>query len=259
MVVRDLTDRKRAEREAEAERNRLRELVEQAPVLMATAEGPEHVYTSANRHYLEKLGLRHIVGRRVRDVLPEIEAQGILEILDEIYRTGEPFHATALPMDLDVHGRTTRFYFNLVYQAMRDGEGNVTGILAHVNDVTPQVAANARLERLNAELSAAYDETIEGWARAGPQGRRHGRAQPARDAPGGAAGPAPRRGRRGPRTPASGRPPARHRQDRRAGRDPPERGAVGRPRLARGVAAFERSIVPDLPNANAADDPAVDA
>lgn len=168
IAVNDLRRHERerqARRRAEAGWRHLQELVDQAPVMMATAEGPQHVFTSANRLYLETLGLEDIVGKRVIDVFPEIEALGVIDILDRVYDTGEPFVANGMPMDIAVQGETTRFYFNLVYQPIRDGDGQVTGILANVNDVTSLFRANENLHALNVELREAYDQTIRSWAR----------------------------------------------------------------------------------------------
>lgn len=169
IAVNDLRRHEReqaARRRAEAGWRHLRELVDQAPVMMATAEGPDHVFTSANRRYLDTLGLSDIVGKPVRDVLPEIEAQGVIAILDQVYASGEPFVAEGMPMDLSVNGEMTRFYFNLTYQPIRDGDGRVTGILANVADVTGLFRANEALETANAELREAYDQTIRSWGRA---------------------------------------------------------------------------------------------
>lgn len=155
---------RQARKRAEAGWRHLQEIVDQAPVMMATAEGPQHVFTSANRLYLETLGLHDIVGKRVADVLPEIETQGVIDILDRVFETGEPFVASGMPMNLEVRGETVRFYFNLVYQPIRDGDGDVTGILANINDVTSLFRANDGLHALNVELREAYDQTIRSWA-----------------------------------------------------------------------------------------------
>ena len=168
-----LRDLRRHERErqarkrAEASWRHLHEIVDQAPVMMATADGPDHVFKTANRRYIEALGLSpDIIGKSVADVFPEIQAQGIIDILDRVYTTGEPFVADGMPMDLNVHGEAERFYFNLAYQPIRDPDGRVTGILANVNDVTQLFRANEKLTALNIELREAYDQTIRSWGRA---------------------------------------------------------------------------------------------
>lgn len=157
---------RRARRRAEAAWRHLQEVVDRAPVMMATTEGPEHVFSSANRRYLETLDRPHVIGKRVIDVYPETVGQGLIEILDRVYRTGDPFVAEAMPTDRYVAGDLTRFYVNLTYQPIRDGDGVVTGLLANMNDVTDFVRANERLSALNIELREAYDQTIRSWGRA---------------------------------------------------------------------------------------------
>ncbi len=163
-----LLSRERAARErAEVESARLAAALEQAPTLTASVEGPDHVFVTANEKYAQLFGGRQLVGRRVVDVMPELEAQGVLAILDQVLTTGESFVARELPMDLDTagNGDLVRHYFDLVYQPLRDGRC-VHGVLCQAVDITAQVQARMDAERLNANLQAAYDETIEGWARA---------------------------------------------------------------------------------------------
>ncbi len=157
-----------ARKQVEAGRARLESVLEQAPALMATLEGPEHVFTMANREYREFFAGRDIIGRRVIDMLPEVEAQGIIAILDNVYRTGESFTSQELPMDLDRHGtrHVERHYFNAVYQPLHDGDGRIIGILADAVNITEQVEARKQAESTHAEMEAAYEQTIEGWARA---------------------------------------------------------------------------------------------
>ncbi|MDZ7706879.1 MAG: PAS domain-containing protein [Trueperaceae bacterium] len=157
-----------ARKKAEAGRARLESVLEQAPALMATLEGPEHVFTTANHEYRAFFAGREIVGRRVIDLLPEIEAQGIIGILDDVYRTGESFSSKELPIDLDRHGigHVERHYFNLVYQPLRDDDDRTIGVLVNAVNITEQVEARKRAESMRAEMEAAYEHTIEGWARA---------------------------------------------------------------------------------------------
>src|SRR5690606_21734080 len=90
VITRREIDRARAE--AEAARTWLTQLVENAPAFMATLEGPEHVFSIVNRPYHQLIGVdRDVIGRRVVDALPEVVEQGFLEVLDTVYRTGEPF------------------------------------------------------------------------------------------------------------------------------------------------------------------------
>ena len=100
-IARDITERKAAEEErrrlqdeVEAERARLAEVFRRAPSFLAILRGPEHVFDLANEPYDKLIGGRDIVGKPIREALPEVEGQGFFELLDEVYRTGEAFVGT---------------------------------------------------------------------------------------------------------------------------------------------------------------------
>jgi signal transduction histidine kinase len=82
----------------------------------------------------------------VRQAVPEAIEQGFVEILNQVYRTGEPFSGKELPIDLaQTDGKTKRFYLNFVYQPLRDGDDKVCGIVAIIQDVTEQVISRQTL------------------------------------------------------------------------------------------------------------------
>ena len=98
VIVTDITDRKRAEREREKllreidlEKSRLAELFERSPAFMCVLRGRSLVFERANEEYFRLVGRRDILGKSLSEALPEVEGQGYFEILDRVYETGEPF------------------------------------------------------------------------------------------------------------------------------------------------------------------------
>jgi hypothetical protein len=73
----------------------VRNLFMQAPAVIAVLKGPQHTFELANAMYLQLIGDRDVVGKPVREALPELE--GFFELLDEVYNTGEPFIGNELP------------------------------------------------------------------------------------------------------------------------------------------------------------------
>ncbi len=129
----------------------LAELFESAPGYIAVVRGPEHVFVVANAAYRQLIGNRELIGKPVREVLPELEAQGLLDLLDQVLQTGKPFVANSVPVQLQrppPNEPETRFV-SFIYQPMTDADGRVTGIFAEGVDVTP--AAEADLARRKAE------------------------------------------------------------------------------------------------------------
>lgn len=143
-----------AERRLAAEGDRLRELFRQAPGFMAVLRGPEHVFDLANEAYQRLVGRRKLIGKPVREALPELEGQGFFELLDTVYRSGEPFVGEGLPVKVQrmSEGGLDDRFVTFVYQPLRDATGAVIGIFAEGYDVTEAKRAETELLRLNQTL-----------------------------------------------------------------------------------------------------------
>jgi signal transduction histidine kinase len=147
--------RKRAEA-LDVELSRLASLFEQSPGFLAVLSAPQHRFELINRAFSQLIGHREVLGRPAREALPEVEGQGFFELLDQVYRTGEPFVGSELPMSLrrTPDAPLQEHYFSFVYQPMRDASDNVWGVLATGHDVTAQVRSRQAAERLAAERDA---------------------------------------------------------------------------------------------------------
>lgn len=147
--------------EAELERGRLRESFTLAPAAMALLSGPEHRFTFVNSAYVKMAGRETIdefLGKTVREVFPELKGQGVDELLDRVYQTGDPFVANERETRLKRHGREETTYLNFSYHPMRNVAGEVEGILVHAVEVTEQVAARTQLEARVKERTADLEE-----------------------------------------------------------------------------------------------------
>lgn len=133
-----------------AERDRLRNLFQQAPSFMTVLRGPDHIFEFMNEAYLQLVGHRDLIGLPVRDALPEIAGQGFLELLDRVYRTGEPFTGRSLAVQLQRSRGSPleQRFVNLIYQPIVEADGSVSGIFAEGSDVTDRVEAEESLRRL---------------------------------------------------------------------------------------------------------------
>ncbi|MBR9989328.1 MAG: PAS domain-containing protein, partial [Gemmatimonadetes bacterium] len=128
----------------------LAEMFELAPNFMTMLSGPEHRFVQANPAYLRLVSREAVVGRTVREVLPELVDQGIMVILDRVYETGEPFTATELPVLIHVDGRVKEHFISFVYQPVHSAAGAVCGIAVHGMDVTDHVRARRAIEKREA-------------------------------------------------------------------------------------------------------------
>ncbi|HEY6561101.1 MAG TPA: ATP-binding protein [Polyangiaceae bacterium] len=141
------------------ERAKLRSLFEHAPAIVCVLKGPEHVFELANPPYLRLIGDRRVIGLPVRTALPEMANQGYFELLDEVYRTGNPYYGKEALLSLarsDGSEREQRFV-NFVYYPSRNSSGVVDGVMGFAFDVTDQVVARRRVEEERRAAEAAQE------------------------------------------------------------------------------------------------------
>jgi PAS domain S-box-containing protein len=152
-------DRERLFKEAQAANTRLKDVFEQAPAFLCTLGGPAHVFEMANDRYYQLINRGPgIIGKTVRQVLPEVETQGFFELLDKVYETGEPFIGNGLPLSVrQQDGSFAVRIIDFVYVALRDADGLITGILAHGVDIT----AKKKLEQEARSADERYRKLIE--------------------------------------------------------------------------------------------------
>jgi signal transduction histidine kinase/CheY-like chemotaxis protein len=160
-VLREANAHLAAEVEARtAERDRLRELFQQAPGFMCVMRGPQHVFELVNESYLQLVGHRSIVGRQIREALPEIAGQGFFELLDEVLRSGRPYvgRGVSVMLQRQPGAALEERFLNFVYQPTRAPDGSVNGIFAEGSDVTEQIHAERALIALNETLEQRITE-----------------------------------------------------------------------------------------------------
>ena len=134
----------------QAQRQRLLDIFAQAPAAIAILRGPDHVFEMANPWYRDLVDGRDVVGRPVRDALPEVTNQGIVELLDRVHATGQPYVGRSLPLVVHRADATPeQRFFDFVYQPLFDRQGAVEGIAAVVYDVTSLVRAREDAEVAN--------------------------------------------------------------------------------------------------------------
>lgn len=159
LALDDITSRRTAERllseKAEGiykERQLLHNFLMQAPAHFCILKGPEQVFEFANPSYIQLIGNKDPIGKPIKEILPELEGQGFFELLDDVYKTGNPYIGKEMPISLDHgKGKTEQVFLNFNYQAFKDEHGKTEGILVFAYDVTEQVMARKQLEQ-NAEM-----------------------------------------------------------------------------------------------------------
>jgi signal transduction histidine kinase len=155
VVCTETTEIVLARHQSQLDKERLADLFQQAPAFFAVLHGPEHIFEMVNPPYQTLIGQRDLLGRTVREAVPEAAEQGFIALLDEAYRTGQPFVGRGTPIQL-ARGASQPLevrYLDFVYQPRREQDGSVSGIILLGVDVTESKRAEQVLlqsEKLNA-------------------------------------------------------------------------------------------------------------
>ncbi len=155
----ELVAEQAARQEAERQGQVLQDLFMQAPALICTYRGPNHVFELVNPLYQQLFSGKTLVGRSLVDAVPEIKGQEAFKILNEVYKTGKSFTGKEIKVLLDRSGtgELSVVYFDVVYQPRRDVYGNIMGILVFAYNVTDQILARQHLESNEGSLRLALE------------------------------------------------------------------------------------------------------
>lgn len=160
VVCTETTEQVLAEQRLAAQAERQRRLFERAPGFIAILNGPDHVFEFTNEAYARVTGRTGFVGRSVREVFSDLEGQGIFELLDRVYSTGERYVAEQIPLRLqpEPDAPVQELALNFIYEPIRDDSGKVTGVFVEGHDVTEACRTAETLSRNNRHLRLLTDE-----------------------------------------------------------------------------------------------------
>lgn len=138
-----------------SERNALHALYQRAPDFIAITEGPDHRFVFANPAYQRLVGDRDLIGRMMREALPEVAGQRFLTECDTVYRTGKAFvgKSMAVKLQRQTGAAVELRYLDFVYQAIEGIDGTINGIFCEGHDATEQKALEDRVQALQIDLN----------------------------------------------------------------------------------------------------------
>jgi signal transduction histidine kinase len=147
-------------REAEGQRVQLTRLFQQAPAAICILSGPELVYELVNASYQQLFPQRSLLGKPLLEALPELRASPTWDTLQQVYRTGQTHvdRNVRIPLAQQSAGALEDAYFDYVFQARTDAQGQSTGVIVYAYDITAQVLARQQVQNLNEELAAINEE-----------------------------------------------------------------------------------------------------
>jgi len=143
----EITDLFLAKQKIEESDKRFRNTVRQAPVGITILRGPEYVVEMANEAYLKIIDKNEesFVGRPLYVSLPEVK-ESVSALLDNVLKTGIPFHGIEVPVPLNRFGKIETSYFDFLYHPLKEENGTISGILVTVTEVSEKVEARKKIE-----------------------------------------------------------------------------------------------------------------
>ncbi|MDQ3047850.1 MAG: PAS domain S-box protein [Bacteroidota bacterium] len=149
----DVTEQKLTENRLKENEQNLRNTIIQAPVAMCILKGPDYVVDLANARMIQLWGKspEEVLDKPILESLPEVKEQGFDVLLEGVYTTGKTYSAEGVPATLTRNGKPTTTYVNFVFEAYRELDGTISGILAVAIDVTAEVIARQKIEEVVAD------------------------------------------------------------------------------------------------------------
>lgn len=149
----EVTDKVISERLMRRNETRFATVVEQSPVGIGLLKGKNMVIETGNDLIFELWGKnRESIGLPVMQALPELEGQGFIQLLEEVYLTGNPYHGYDTLARIEYGGVIEERYFDFSYSALKDENGDITGVLVMANDVTLRRNNTIRLAESEAKF-----------------------------------------------------------------------------------------------------------
>jgi PAS domain S-box-containing protein len=143
VICNETTDKVNIRHELENSNERYRNNLLQSPNAMCIFRGKDFVVEIVNKLMLEiwERQEEEVLNKPIFDAIPEAAGQGLEDILMNVFTTGNRFTANELLVKLTRNGKIVNTFINVVYEALREPDGTVSGIVAIANDVTLLVIA----------------------------------------------------------------------------------------------------------------------
>ena len=137
----------------------LRNMILQAPVAMCILKGPAHDVEIANDRMYRLWGkpAQAFLGMPIFDTLKDAKYEGFEELLTNVYTTGETYSGYGAPVTLYRGDKTELAYCHFVYEALRDSDNTISGVMVVAVEVTDEVIARKKLEERESQIRALVE------------------------------------------------------------------------------------------------------
>ncbi|GAB4014997.1 hypothetical protein GCM10028808_39100 [Spirosoma migulaei] len=155
----DVTEKVRNRHKIEESEAKLRTVVANVPAALVLLVGRDLIVEMPSQNFIDLIDRGpHVTGRPLRDLLPELESQSYLRILDEVFTSGRPYQSYGAPVAItQADGSMPHKLFNLIFTPLVEAAGQVYAILSVATDVTEVVRSRQAIEIAQISLRNAID------------------------------------------------------------------------------------------------------
>lgn len=142
----DVTELVQAQKQLAASEAMLQAMIEQAPVAITLLETEAMIIKKINPAALVLIGKDDaILGTSLLDVLPELDDQGLIPKLKDVYQSGNSFESYDTQVVInDKQGPQTQ-YFNIICTPIRSDSEEIKGVMVMAADITWQHQAKSEV------------------------------------------------------------------------------------------------------------------
>ncbi|CAG5067613.1 Adaptive-response sensory-kinase SasA [Dyadobacter sp. CECT 9623] len=161
----DVTAQVKAQKALEESESKLRTVIASAPAAIGLFVGRDLVVELPNQAFIDIVGKGpDIEGIPLREVMPELDSQPFLQILDDVYTTGVTYQSYGTQVNIVQNGVMTYNFYDITYSPVYDNEGKVYAILDIAIDVTERVNVERQVAESQLQLLALFEQSPVGIA-----------------------------------------------------------------------------------------------
>jgi len=175
----DVTAQVLAQKALEESESKLKTVIESAPAAMGLFVGRDLIVQLPNQTFIDIVGKGpDIAGKPLAEVMPELDSQPFLQILDDVYTSGVTYKSFGTQVDIVRNGVMTHNFYDITYSPVYDGEGKIYAILDIATDVTDRVSVEKQIKKSQIDLLTLFEQSPIGIAMISKEGLTFTMANP---------------------------------------------------------------------------------
>lgn len=162
VVAFEVTDSVIAKHALAESENQFRNMVMRSPIAMTIFRGEDHIIEMANIEMIQNLWRKKetdVLGKKALEAFPELNDQKYSGLLKKVYQTGIAYRENESVAYVVGDDGLKKFYLDYEYSPLFEPNGEVSGIMITVNDVTEKVDARKKVEDAEERMRLATEAT----------------------------------------------------------------------------------------------------